>query len=112
MSMSKLELMEASFLPMAEYCLCEARIECESELPAVAVYNEINGVLNWTLDGRMTEEGLYRLEFIFEDTTYHLEWEPGIGIETYSFPVPTEERFFSMAAMMLAFQSDVLLQIQ
>lgn len=113
MPKSKLQLMEESFVALAEHCMAEAWVQVSGSLPDVVVHNIGDGNSNWTVHGRQTTMTHYRLDFMFsDDDICHIEWEPGVGGSTYDFPNSTEERFFIMAGMTLAFQSNVLHQIQ
>ena len=113
MSKTKLQLMEESLVSMLDHCMGEAWVECRNNLPDVVVHNMVGNIFNWTVHGRTSGDNLYRLDFIFSDEDIcQVEWEQGTGVTSWDFPNQTEERFLTMAGMALAFQSDVLNQIQ
>lgn len=113
MPKTKLILLEQSLVSMLDHCMGEAWVECGDNLPDVVVHNLVDGHLTWTVHGQATTELHYRVDFMFtDDDVCFVEWEQGVGIQSYAFPNPTEERFFIMAGMALAFQSNVLQQIQ
>ncbi len=106
--MTDVALLQEHFIKMVEHALEDVYVEA-TNFPFECNVLDC-GKESWTVLGNNHEDDtVYRLDFqIGGEIVGHVDWEIGVGMNSYDFPEATSDIFFTLAGAILSWQSEAM----